>query len=71
MADRFPMRYEIGGKLTRAILEELIGHLLDLQLTREYGGCDDEASLFKEVESVSGKSSLKVCNNDLAPYMTE
>jgi hypothetical protein len=55
----------------REVLEELIGHLLDRQLTREYGGCDDEASLLKEVESVSGKSSLKVCNNDLAPYLTE
>lgn len=71
MADRFPIRYDIGGNLTRAVLEELITHLLDLQLTREYGGCDDEASLLKEVKSVSGKSSLKVCNSELAPYLTE
>lgn len=71
MADRFPIRYEIGGKLTRAVLDELIAHLLDIQLTREYGGCDDGATLFKEVERVNGKTSLRVCNNELAPYMTE
>ncbi len=71
MADRFPIRYEIGGKLTRTMLDELIAHLLDLQLTREFGGCDDEASLSKEVERVSGKASLKVCNNELAPYVTD
>lgn len=71
MADRFPVRYEIGGRLTRAVLEGLIAQLLDLQLTREFGGCDDEASLCKEVERVSGKASLKVCNNELAPYMTD
>ncbi len=71
MADRFPIRYEIGGRLTRAVLEGLIAQLLDLQLTREFGGCDDEASLSKEVERVSGKSPLKVCNNELAPYMTD
>ena len=70
MADRFPIRYEIGGRLTRAVLDELIAHLLDLQLTREFGSCDDEASLSKEVESVSGKTALKVCNNELAPYIT-
>ncbi len=71
MADRFPIRYEIGGKLTRAVLDQLIGHLLDLQLTREYGGCDDEASLLKEIADISGKASLKVCHNELAPYVTE
>ncbi len=71
MADRFPIRYEIGGRLSRAVLDELIAHLLDLQLTREFGGCDDEASLCKEVERVSGKTSLKVCNSELAPYMTD
>lgn len=71
MADRFPIRYEIGGKLNRGALDELIAHLLDLQLTREYGGCDDEASLSKEVEKISGRSSLKACNSELAPYLTE
>jgi len=71
MADRFPIRYQIGGKLTRAVLEQLIAHLLDLQLTREFGGCDDEASLSKEAERNSGKTSLTVCNNELAPYMTD
>lgn len=71
MADRFPIRYEIGGKLTHVVLDELIAHLIEVSLTREYGGCDDEGSLLKEVERVSGKTSLKVCNNDLAPYMTE
>jgi len=71
MADRFPIRYEIGGRLTSAVLDELMAHLLDLRLTREYGGCDDETSLLKEVRSISGKDSLKVCNNDLAPYLTE
>jgi hypothetical protein len=40
-------------------------------MTREYGGCDDEQSLHKEVERISGTSSLQVCNNDLAPYLTE
>lgn len=71
MADRFPIRYEIGGKLTHAVLDELIAHLIEFSLTREYGGCDDEGSLLKEVERVSGKTSLKVCHNDLAPYITE
>ena len=71
MADRFPIRYEIGGRISHAVLDELIAHLLDVSLTREYGGCDDETSLFREVERVSGKESLKVCNNDLAPYATE
>lgn len=71
MADRFPIRYEIGGKLTHAVLDELIAHLLELTLTREYGGCDDETSLLEEVKRVSGKAPLKVCNNDLAPYATE
>ena len=71
MADRFPIRYEIGGELTHAALDELIEHLIEVPLTREYGGCDDEGSLLKEVERVSGRTSLKVCNNDLAPYATE
>ena len=71
MADRFPIRYEIGGRITSAVLRGLIRHLLDVQMTREYGGSDDETSLRKEVERISGKSSLQVCNNDLAPYMTE
>jgi hypothetical protein len=53
------------------VLDELIAHLIELSLTREYGGCDDETSLFREVERVSGKASLKVCHNDLAPYVTE
>ena len=71
MADRFPIRYEIGGRLTSEVLDELITHVLDIQLAREYGGCDDEKSLQKEVETVSGKTPLQVCNNDLAPYLTE
>ncbi len=71
MADRFPIRYEIGGELTHAVLDELIEHLIEVSLTREYGGCDDETSLFREVEKISGKEPLKICNNDLAPYMTE
>ena len=54
MADRFPIRYEIGGKITAAVLDRLLRHLLDIQMTREYGGCDDEASLRKEVERISG-----------------
>ena len=70
MADRFPIRYEIGGKITVAVLGRLLRQLLDIQMTREYGGCDDEASLHKEVERISGTSSLQVCNNDLAPYLT-
>jgi hypothetical protein len=71
MADRFPIRYEIGGKITAAVLDRLIRQLLDVQMTRDYGGCDDEASLHKEVERISGTSSLQVCNNDLAPYLTD
>lgn len=71
MADRFPIRYEIGGRLTSEVLDELIAHVLDIQLAKEYGGCDDEKSLHKEVETVSGRTPLQVCNNDLAPYMTE
>jgi len=72
MADRFPIRYEIGGKITTStMLDELISQLLAIQMTREYGGCDDESSLRKEIERISGKSSLLVCNNDLAPYMAE
>ena len=42
MADRFPIRYEIGGKITAAVLDRLLRQLLDIQMTREYGGCDDE-----------------------------
>jgi len=71
MADRFPIRYEIGGRLTPTVLDELIALLLGIQMTREYGGCDDEKSLRKEVERVSGKSSLQVCNHDIAAYTTE
>jgi hypothetical protein len=71
MADRFPIRYEIGGTMTSAVLDVLVEHLLAVQMTREYGGCDDEASLRKEVERISGTSSLKVCNNELAPYVTD
>jgi hypothetical protein len=71
MADRFPVRYEIGGKIATAILDALLEHLLAVQMTREYGGCDDEASLRKEAEQISGNSSLKVCNSELAPYMTD
>ena len=71
MADRFPIRYEIGGTMTSAVLDVLLEHLLAVQMTREYGGRDDEASLRKEVERISGTSSLKVCNNELAPYVTD
>ena len=70
MADRFPIRYEIGGKMTAAVLDRLLRQLLDIQMTREYGGRDDEASLSKEAERISGTSSLQVCHNDLAPYLT-
>jgi len=70
MADRFPIRYEIGGKITAAVLDRLLRQLLDIQMTRE-NGCDDEGSLRKEVERISGTSSLQVCNNDLAPYLTD
>ena len=71
MADRFPIRYEIGGRITSAVLDVLLEHLLAVQMTGEYGGRDDEASLRKEVERISGTSSLKVCNNELAPYVTD
>ncbi len=71
MADRSPIRYEIGGKIASAVLDSLLEHLLAIQMTREYGGCDDEASLRKEAERISGNSSLKVCNSELAPYMTD
>jgi len=71
MADRFPIRYEIGGTMTSAVLDVLLEHLLAIQMTREYGGCDDEESLRKEVERISGTSSLRVCNNELAPYVTD
>lgn len=71
MADRFAISYEIGGKIASAVLDSLLEHLLAVQMTREYGGCDDEASLRKEAERISGNSSLKVCNSELAPYMTD
>ncbi|HOC54009.1 MAG TPA: hypothetical protein PKI20_00160 [Verrucomicrobiota bacterium] len=71
MADRFPIRYEIGGKIASAVFDALLEHLLAVQMTREYGGCDDEASLRKEAEQISGNSSLKVCNSELAPYLTD
>lgn len=71
MADRFPIRYEIGGKIAYAVLDSLLEHLLAVQMTREYGGCDDEASLRKEAERIGGNSSLRVCNSELAPYMTD
>ena len=44
MADRFPIRYEIGGKITAAVLDRLLQELLDIQMTREYGGCDDRST---------------------------
>ena len=59
MADRFPIRYEIGGRITSTVLRRLIRHLLDVQMTREYGGCDDEDSLRKEVARISGTSSRR------------
>jgi len=71
MADRFPIRYEIGGKIASLVLDALLEHLLAVQMTREYGGCDDAASLRKEAERISGNSPLKVCNSELAPYMTD
>lgn len=71
MADRFPIRYEIGGKIASLVLDALLEHLLAVQMTREYGGCDDAASLRKEAERISGNSALKVCNSELAPYMTD
>lgn len=57
--------------MKHAVLDELIEHLIEVSLTREYGGNDDEGSLLKEVERISGKAPFKVCNNDLASYMTE
>lgn len=71
MADRFPIRYEIGGKIASAVLDALLEHLLAIHMTREYGGCHDEASLRKEAERIGGNSSLRVCNSELAPYMTD
>ena len=37
---------------------------LDIQLAKEYGGCDDEKSLHKEVETVSGRTLLQVCKEN-------
>ena len=49
-----PFATRSAARLTAAVLDELLEHLLDIQMTREYGGCDDEASLRKEVERISG-----------------